>query len=437
MSSKRPTPKASSNYMGPVYFGLAVIFLTFGVAGGWAAIAPLDSAVVAPGVIAVDNNRKTVQHLEGGIVSEILVKDGDRVEEGTVLFRLDTTQASASDKLVRQQMHSAQVLEARLLAERDGLPKIELPEAIMAVREEAPVAQAILDETKQFLERKASLDGQTAILRSRIDQAGTRVDGLETEVASLREQIELIDRELSSVRELFRRKLVSQGRLLALERERAQLDGQVGRTIADITTARETITESELQIAQLRQERVEETSQQISDVRRNINELRERIVVSADILKRTAIVAPRSGQVINLKVFTVGQVIRAGDTLLEIVPDDEGLVINAQVSPLDIDAVAPGMEAEIRFSAFKSRGIPIITGAIREISPDRLIDEQTRQPYFLARIHVADADIPEDLKGRLTPGMPGDIIFPTGERTVLQYLTSPMQDAFHKAFTEE
>lgn len=437
VEKKQKTPIASSNYMTPVLFGVAIIFLTFGVAGGWAAIAPIASAVVAPGVVAIENNRKVVQHLEGGIISEIYVVDGHMVDKGDLLFRIDPTQAKARATQVRQQLYAARVQEARLLAERDGQNEIDFPEDLLALDQDSVVRKAIADEQKQFNERKASIDGQISILRSRMEQAQTRIDGLNQELESTREQIGFVNKELVAVRSLHEKGLVSSTRLNQLERERAQLEGIIGRTTAEISGAQVTMGESELQIRQIRQERLEKAAEQITEIRRTINELKENLIVSSDILQRTEIRAPRSGTIINLAVFTKGQVIRAGDTLLEIVPEDEGLIINAQVSTTDIDNVHPGMTAEVRFPAFKARQTPVIFGEVRDVSADRLIDEQTRQPYFLARVSVANEDVPKHLRGRITAGMPGDVILPTGERTVLEYLLNPMETALTHAFTEE
>lgn len=438
MKKSAETPRASDNYMGPVMFGMAVVFMTFGVAGGWAAIAPLDSAVVAPGVISVENNRRLVQHLEGGIISEILVSDGERVEEGAVLFRLDTIRARATEAIERQMLYSARILEARLLAERDDKEEIEFSADVLAISREQPyVAQTMEDQIAQFRDRKSSIAGQINILQSRVNQAKTRADGLTRELESTEDQIGYIKEELVGVRQLFEKGLVSSTRLHSLERERARLEGIIGRTMAEISSAQSMAGEAELQISQLRQERLERAGEQITEVRKNISELLERLAVSGDVLRRTAILAPRSGKVLNLKVFTVGQVIRAGETLLEVVPEDEGLVINAQVSPMDIDRVTAGMNAEVRFTGIKERDAPTVYGQVREVSPDRLVDENTRQPYFLARVVVPEEDIPAVLEGRLTPGMPGDVIVPTGERTVLQYLVDPMQSAFSRALREE
>ena len=437
MTEKPVVRLASSSYRGPVLFGAAVVILTFGVAGGWASIAPLDSAVVAPGVVAVENNRRTVQHLEGGIISEILVSDGERVEEGSILFRLDTTRAQASENVERQHLYAARVVEARLSAERQDLPKMIIPEDILEQKHLPFVAQAIQDQTAQFNERKTSIEGQVEILEAKIEQSQTRIDGLRQELRSTEEQIGFINSELEGVRKLFDKGLVSSARLNSLERERARLEGVIGRTTAEISGAEASIGEAKLHITQLRQERLEKAAEQISEVRGTINELRERLTVSSDVLRRTAILAPRSGKVIGLKVFTVGQVIRPGDTLLEIVPEDEGLVINSRISPLDIDRLAPGMYTQVRFPAFKAKEVPTIFGKIKEISPDRLVDEATHQPYFLAQVVVPEKDIPVNLRGKITPGMQGDVVVPTGERTALEYLIEPLRDALTYSFREE
>lgn len=429
-------PIASANYKGPVLFGLAVIFMTFGVAGGWAMMAPLDSAVVAQAVIAVENNRRTVQHLEGGIISEILVKDGQHIKEGDVLFRLDTTRAQASKNVEGQHLTATRILEARLVAERDDLPEVELPKDILEQKDEPFIAQVIEDQLNQFKERKSAVQGQIDILESRIQQAQTRIDGLNKEMTSTKEQIGFIRDELAGVKKLYEKGLVSNTRLLSLERERARLEGVIGRTDAEISGTEAVVGEAELQIEQIRLERLEKAAEQITEARSAINELREKLSVSSDVLRRTAILSPRSGTIIGLKVFTVGQVIRPADTLLEIVPDDEGLVLNAQVSPMDIERVTPNMRAEVKFSGFNPKEIPIVFGTVQEISPDRLIDEHTGMPYFLVQIIVTDENIPPQLQGRLMPGMPGGIVIPTGERTAMQYLIDPMQNAFRYAFRE-
>ena len=260
-------PKATDNFMGPIMFGLAVVFMTFGIAGGWAAMAPLDSAVVAPGVVAVENNRRLVQHLEGGIISEILIQDGHRVEEGAVLFRLDTTRAKATEAVERQSLHAARILEARLIAEIDGRPEIALPEDILEVRDQPAVAQAIADQTAQLAERRNSVNGQIGILRARVQQANTRADGLRQELESTRQQIGYINEELTGVRRLHEKGHVAAPRLHALERERARLEGVIGRTIAEISGAEAMAGEAELQIHQIQQERLERTAEQIVEVR--------------------------------------------------------------------------------------------------------------------------------------------------------------------------
>ncbi|WP_367715669.1 HlyD family type I secretion periplasmic adaptor subunit [Nitratireductor sp. GISD-1A_MAKvit] len=324
MSKEPNAPKASTNYLAPALAAGAIIFLTFGVAGGWAAIAPLDSAVLAQGVVAVENNRRSVQHLEGGIVAEINVTEGQRVKEGDVLFRLDTTRARANEAVDRLQLSFARILEARLLAERHHHDAISFPEDIEAQRSIPAIDQAIENQVALFNERKLSIDGQIDILESNIQQSRKRIKGLETELQATQEQIGFIKEELTGVRKLFEKGHVSSVRLYSLERERARLEGLIGSNEAEISSTESRISEVQLKIDQLRQERLEHAAEEITEVRKTINELRERLNVSSDVLRRTAIVAPRGGTVIGLKVFTKGQVVRAGDVLLEIVPEDEG-----------------------------------------------------------------------------------------------------------------
>ncbi|MGV6875125.1 HlyD family type I secretion periplasmic adaptor subunit [Pseudochelatococcus sp. B33] len=429
-------PKFSSDYRPVARFGYAVIVLTFGLLGGWAALASIDSAVVATGVVSVESKRKAVQHLEGGIVREINVTNGDRVDFGQVLFRLDPTSSDANYAATRHQLDMALATEARLVAERDSLPEIVFPQTLQHRNNEPEVARTLDDQLTQFRERRASLDGQISVMKNRINQYGAEIDGLERERESAQQQLFFIDDELVGVKMLAKKGLVSKTRESSLEREKARLDGVIGRNQADSAKARNAIGEIEIQIRQVQQQFLEQVSESLADVRLKLGDLQERIRVVEDVRNRIDVVAPRSGVVHNLKVFTVGGVVRPGDTLLEIVPDDDELVVEAHVEVTDIDRVHTGLEAEVRFPAFHSRTTPLIMGTLQDISRDRLTDEKTGVPYYLALVAVRDTDLPGDLKTRLRPGMPADIIFPTGERTVLDYLTRPLTEAVTTSFRE-
>jgi HlyD family type I secretion membrane fusion protein len=419
----------------PAILGYLIVTLTFLVFGAWSAIAKLDSAVVASGVVAVESNRKTVQHLEGGIIQEILVREGQRVTQGDILFRMDPTQALASFDLQQNQLYAALAQEARLVAEREGAAEVTFPEELRDVRVHPTVARAVADQTKEFHERRASLLGQMGLLEAKIGQYKTEIEGLLVQQKATEDQLRWIVEELADLRYLLDRNLVQKTRVLALEREKSRLEGVIGRSTADQAKAQNGIGEAQLQIRQLHQKFLEEVSGQILEARQKISDLREKVRVANDVFRRLVIVAPVSGTVQNLKFFTVGGVIKAGEALLEIVPERDRFIVQAHVSPHDMESLVPGMRAEIRFTAFRTNILPLIMGHVESVSRDRLIDETTKQPYFLAQVVVEDA--PREVRGRLTAGMPADLLFPTGERTVLDYLVRPLKDRINSALREK
>jgi HlyD family type I secretion membrane fusion protein len=419
----------------PAIAGYVVIVATFVVLGGWSAFARLDSAITAQGVVSAETNRKTVQHLEGGIVREIRVREGQHVDAGQVLFRLDLTQPKAGYELQRNQLDSAVAQEARLTAERDGKEQISFPEELLDRKDEPNVKRAISDQVAQFQERGGSLKGQTQILEAKIEQYNSEIEGLKQERSGTTNQLKFVNEELVDVHYLFEKQLTQKSRLMALEREKSRLEGLIGRSIADESKAQNGIGEARLQIRQLRQKLQEDIASSMLETRQKINDLREKTRVAQDVLSRIDIVSPSSGVVQNLRVFTTGGVVKAGEPLVDVVPEHDALIIQAHVQTQDTENLQPGMPAEIRFSSFHTRILPIIMGRVESVSRDRLMDEQTKQPYFLAQV-VAD-DIPTAVKERLSAGMPADIIFPTGERTVLDYLVRPLKDRLRGVMREK
>lgn len=435
MNDKMP----NGNLRGVTLTGYALIVLTFGVLGGWAAVAQIDGAVMAQGTVSVQSKRQVVSHLEGGIIGDIRVRDGQQVHEGDILFTLDQTAAKANRDAIRNQLDQVLATEARLMAERQEVNEIDFSRAFGARVLDPRIEALILDQRLQFRDKRRALEGQIGILGSRVDQHRVEIDGLNREKASGIEQIRLIDTELTGVRELYAKNLVPISRMVALERERARLDGMVGRNTADIAKAENNIGEMRLQIQQLRQKFQEEVSTQILDVRQKIHELTERLSVTENVLRRIEIRAPRTGivQNINARIYTVGATVRPGDTLLEIVPQGDDLIIEAQVPVTDVDRLAgTQVPVEVRFPAFHSRVTPLIMGTLKTVSRDRLVDEASRQPYFQAIVEIAATDIPADMLARIRPGMPAELVFTTGERTVMSYLTKPLTEALHRSFRE-
>jgi HlyD family type I secretion membrane fusion protein len=416
--------------------GYAIIIGCFVILGSWAAVAPLASAAVASGVVTTEGNKKTVQHLEGGIIKEILIREGDHVVAGQVLVRLDETTPKANLEIARNQLYAAVAREARLAAELDRSSDVQFPNELTSVSNDAIAAKAMDDELGQFKERRASLEGQISILRSRGDQLRQEIQGLDRQRAGNEEQVKFIIEELRDVRGLYEKSLVPKTRWLALERERARLEGEIGRATAERAKAEKSIGETELQIGQVKQQFQEQASRDLVDTREKLRDLRSKFIVAQDVLRRLDIVAPVTGRIQSLKVFTIGAVIRPGEAILEIAPDKDRLVIQAHISTLDIEGVYAGHTAEVRFPAFHDRALPMIAGKIMSISQDRLLDEATKQSYYLALIDVPDENIPEHYRGKVEAGMNVEVIMPLRERTALDYLVEPLFNRMRLAFRE-
>jgi len=422
-----------------VIMGFAIIFVTFGVFGGWASVAKLDAAVVAPGAISVEGNRKVVQHFEGGIVDEIFVKEADVVTEGQALFRLNSIENQSNLQVFEHRRDVARIGEARLLAERDLEADFKLPEELKDLDLAAEGLQETTnDQRSLFEDRRMILQSQTEILNSRIEQTNEQIRGLQQQRSALERRYEnykeLIERMESGVEKgLIQNNILSQR-----QDDYIQIEADLGQIISQVAQAKNTISETKLQILQVTQEFRERANTELDAVRSELSELEQRVKVASEVLSRTVIVAPAPGSVQNLQVHTVSSVIRPGDVLMEIVPDDEDLIFTARVSPIDIDNVAIGLATEVRFSAFKSRLTPIVLGVVSAVSNDIITpDNPNEAPYYLARIDVDPEDISENIRDRITAGMPVDVVITTGERTMVNYLVSPLMDAVRKSMTEE
>lgn len=416
--------------------GYGIIFAVFGVFGAWSAFAKLDSAVIASGSVAVESNRKKIQHYEGGMVREILVKENQAVNKGDLLFRLDPLQAEAQAELLRGQIDGALALEARLIAEREKADTMTFPPELLARADRLSTRKNMIDQERQFKERRASVLGQIGILESRIEQLSRTIAGLDAVRVSTEGQIKSIKEEFEKVSSLAERGYYPANRLKSMEREIFSLEGRLGQTIADIARNENGIGEARLQILQTQQKFQEEVSEALRDVRVQIPELQERRRMAQDIVNRLEIRAPLSGIVQNLQVHTVGGVVRAGEPLLELVPVNDVLHLEVRINPVDINHVAIGSDAEVRFPGFKSRTLPLILGQVRSVSPDRITDPATNEPYYLGIVEVQDSQIPEEYRGKLTAGMPADLFIATGERTVADYMLSPFTDVARKSLRE-
>lgn len=430
--AKKPSPRPVA------IMGYAIVFLTFGVLGGWAAVAKLDSAVFAPGTISLEGNRKVVEHLEGGIVQALLVKEADTVKEGDVLLRLSDIEARSNVDVLRTRTDVAKIIEARLVAERKMAEDIILPEYLDLETASAAVQFALDDQEDLFRDRRSILKSRMDILSSRIEQTRNQIKGLELQRSALDRRVKNFSEMMDRMRDGGEKGLIQTNLVSQREDEMIEIEASLGGVISEIAQARNVINETEFEMLQIEQEYSERASNELEDVRAEIAELEQQLKISGDVLNRTEIRAPGSGTIQNLKVHTVGSVVRAGEVLMELVPQDEELVVNARVSPRDIDNVAPGLRTEVRFTAFQTRLTPIMLGTVRSVSNDVITPENPQElPYYLARVDVNEADIPEEINGRLSAGMPADVIITTGERTVMDFIISPLADAVSKSLIEE
>jgi HlyD family type I secretion membrane fusion protein len=436
MTDLPPAPEPPSNYRPFVLFGLVTAFAVLGGLGAWASFARLDSAVMAPGMVAAETNRKTIQHLEGGIVDEILVRDWQVVQAGDVLMKLKPVQAEATALANRLALDAALALEARLLAEQNDAKEITFPADILARKKDPQTAALIADQQVQFERRTKSLTAQVSILESRIDQAKQQIGGLEAQAISTQMQLKSMDEEYKKLSELNKKSYFPLNRLMEMQRRRDEQWSRHEQIKADLAKTSDVIRENELQILQLRSKFKEEVAQGQREVRLQINELTEKLRVSKDVLSRLLIRAPEAGMVQGLKVHSPGAVLRPGDAIMELAPLEDVLIVQTRIAPVDINYVTVGRTAEVRFPGVKDRTIAMVLGTVRTVSADVSIDDKTREPFYAASVEVKQADLPAALKGKLRAGMPTDVIIATGERTVAYYLTAPIYDAVTKTMRE-
>jgi HlyD family secretion protein len=431
-------PAARWNAKGPLRLGLIATFiLVFGF-GGWSAFASISGAVVAPGRLKVETNQQVVQHPDGGVVAELLVEEGDRVEAGQVLIRLDDTLPRAELAIVEGQLFEALARIGRLEAEQTGAEAIAFdPELMTEAGTNPDVARLVEGQRSLFQARRDTAERETEQLRERQEQIGEEIAGAEAQKESLRIQLGFIESELKDQRGLLEKGLTQTSRVLALERENARLTGEFGALTAQIAQARGRITEIDIQIIGREAKRREDAITELRDLRSREAELREKRLSRTEVLSRLDIRAPRSGTVLNLTVFTVRAVIRAAEPILYIVPSEAALVVESRIEPTNIDNIYPGQPARLRFSAFNQRTTPEIKGTIKRISPDAIVDQKTGASYYVATVDIDPDDI-RKLDGlTLQAGMPVEAFMQTGDRTPLSFLMRPVTDFFARSMTEQ
>lgn len=414
---------------------LVGVLLTGGL-GGWAATTELSGAIVATGALVVSSDVKKVQHIGGGVVAEIFVREGKAVSGGDVLVRLDDTVTRANLAIVIKGIDDMLARKARLVAERDASDGLVFPDALVARAGERDVGEAMASERKLFDLRRSAGLGQKAQLSERIAQLKEEIIGHKALQSAKSEEIDLINRELEGVRELWEKKLVPVNRITALEREAARLKGELAQSIATTAQSRGKISEIELQILQIDQDRSSEVAHELREVESKLGEFVERKVTAEDQLKHLEIRAPQDGTVHQLAVHTVGGVVNAGEPIMLIVPLADTLSVEVKVPPQEIDQLHLGQQAGMRFTAFNQRTTPEINGAIDRISADTSTDPRTGQTFYTVRAAVPADEITRLGDVKLVPGMPVELFAKTYDRTVLSYFVKPLRDQVERAFRE-
>jgi HlyD family type I secretion membrane fusion protein len=428
----------------PILVGLFLLVVMFGGTLLWSAWAPLESAIPAAGVVAVESDRKVVQHLEGGIVRAILVDDGDRVSRGQALLELDDTRTRASYEIIHSQLMLALAVEARLLAERDDASRLLFP-AELQTNSHPEAVSAMEGQRELFRARRDALLGETELLRQQISQFEQEIVGLEAQQDARLEQIRLLTGEVDDLHRLQAQGNVARHLVLAKERQLAELKGERGAYTADVAKARQGIIAAELQIQQLRKQRREEVETNLSETRRSVADLRQRLTAARDSLQRSTLRAPADGVIFALRVNNPGAVLQAGEEILYVVPEDDTLIIDARLRPTDVDEVSVGLLANVQFSGLSYRDTPTLEGEVIYLSADTQAPSQGQgqgqdpgaESFYRVQVRVPPEQLARLGEVRLQPGMPAQVLIKTGQRTLLDYLISPFSQMLDRAFIEQ
>lgn len=423
--------------------GAGIVFLFFVVLLGWAAFAPLDAGVNSQGVIAVSGNRQSVQHREGGVVTALHVREGERVEAGEILVEMAAPDLRATERALTSEYLNMLAQRARLSAELNRRTGFAPPPEFAGLSGEDRVLaeQAMRLQRAQFNTRTASMSAQQSVIGQRSAQLGEQRSGYAEQRASLQEQQRLLREEITGMRELEKKGFASTNRLRALERALAELEGREAAMTAEIARAGEGIGETRMQSLSIRRTTQEEAAAQLRETQARLSDVLPKLIAAREQLQRATVRAPASGQVVGLTVFTVGGVVQPGQTLMEIVPTNRQLIIQAQVDPRDADDVYRGQKAQIRFLSVDDRTLPLLEGTVRTISADAFTDEASGRSYFRAEIEVAPAELEkvrESLgNGQLRAGLPVEVVLAVRKRTALQYLLEPLSIHFWRALREQ
>lgn len=413
-----------------ILIGLGLVVLAF-------SLISISGAVVATGVVNVETNYKSVQHLDGGIVSKILVRNGDRVAEGDVLLRLDDTLAKANLGVTIAKMNDFLVQQARLEAERDRSNKMTLPKQILDAAKDPSLAKIIRAQRTLFEARTAAHRGEIEVLHQRIEQSANELTGARKTLDARRREADLSAAELAAVKPLYDRGFANQQRIMPIQRENARLDGELGRLTADISRIESAVAEARLRLTQSDKEYTQNVVDELRKVEISLAEVTEQRTALEDKLRRIDIRAPRAGRVHAISAHTEGGVVQAGAQIMQIIPEGERLIVDAQINPQDIDKVHKEQPAYVRFPAFNAKSTPRLVGKVINLSAAQMIEQQTNRSYFSAQIELSVAELAKIPKGHgLTPGMPAEVYIETGDRSIMSYFVKPLMDAMSRTFRE-
>ena len=427
---------------GVVLLGLISMAIFIGGFSAWSFFAPLAEAAIAEGVISVEGEHRVIANQEGGSVQELLVHDGDHVRAGQVLIRMNDAQASATAETAKAQRWTLLAQLARLDSESAGDSKIQFQPELLAAAggrglDAARAANAMSVQRALFEARTVGLNSQISVLQDRIDQQLAVISSAEQQQRATQQQLDLIQREVDVKQTLLSKGLARLSEVLDLQRSQAALNGTLGDLAGQIQRAHATIAESRSSMRQTRDQRLQDVSDDRRDARSKLNETEDNLRAAQDVAVRRDIVAPEDGTILSMRVFNVGAVVKPGDTVMELVPSRDRLVAQANLSPNDIDVVYPGLDAQIRLPAFKQRLVPFVSGRVIFVASDVTTDEKTKTDYYKMQILV-DRDQLDHLPNvHLTPGMPVEAMVQLGERSFFHYITQPIRDSFHRAFSEQ
>ena len=414
--------------------GWVIVAVFFGLLGTWSAVAPLNGAVVAQAVIKIDGNRKSIQHLEGGIVKKLHVHDSDMVNAGDTLIELDATQALAEFEIYDQLCTVLWLSEARLQAEQADRPSMAMPSQLRTRMHEPNVEATWRSQLAQLDVRRRESAGQTELIRQRITQLDAQIKGSDAQLKGLTTQLASMREELTSLAPLLERGVVTRTRIMQLERSVAGLEGQIGETSASIARVQQAIGEQRQLEIQTKNQRSVSVAQELRDVQTKLAEMVPKLTSAQAIYARTSVRAPYRGRVVGLNVFAVGAVIGRGEKLMDIVPENEQLIAEARIAVEDVGEVMPGSLAEVRITGYKQQTTPTLSAVVQSVSADRLSDERTGAPYYVASVLIDEADLASSPGIKLYPGMPATVMVATSARTALQYLTGPLFAAMGTSF---